>query len=283
MLRYQPAVALVYVSEKGKDLRVKFAIDGRIDDEISRAFAQQGGVERMGIAGEFSTKAGLFSLQKRIKDLSGPQRDNDGYGALLTRRSILRWNIRGIETRLKEGASPELDRALAEKLDELDAINKKLGLLPIRDLYPFEMSQLVRDALTRGKQRVIFTTTLPSPRKMGKDVLDLLRNAAKRGVHVSIFISGKPASETSSGKARNTVSSELDKIAADFANARISFLEELKRNVFEVVCDDELLAVTNDPPFGDREREKSFRPFYGVLLSQRDDVVSYVNSHLNFK
>jgi hypothetical protein len=281
LLRYQPALALIFVAEKSRDLRVKFAIDGRIDDDLSMAFAQQGGIERMGIAGEFSSKTGLFSLQKRVKDVAGAQGAKNGYGALLTRRSVLRWNIRGIEARIREEASVDLERTLAERLGELEAIELKLRQLPIRDLYPFEMMQIVKDALTRGKRRVLITTTLPSSRKLSTNVIDLICSAAKRNVRVSIYISGKPLNESAKIDNRNTALSELNKLATETKNVEVNFLDEGKRNFFEVVCDEEMLAVANDPPFGDRDREKPFRPFHGILLSKSDDVVSYVRSHID--
>jgi hypothetical protein len=117
---------------------------------------------------------------------------------------------------------------------------------------------------------------------MSKGILDLIRSAARKSVRVLIYISGKPPSESATTSARNTALSELNKIAAETKNVQVSFLDEARRNFFEVVCDEEMLAVANDPPFGDRDREKPFRPFHGVLLSQSNDVTSYVSSHIDF-
>jgi hypothetical protein len=98
---------------------------------------------------------------------------------------------------------------------------------------------------------------------------------------VSIYISGKPLNESAKIDNRNTALSELNKLATETKNVEVNFLDEGKRNFFEVVCDEEMLAVANDPPFGDRDREKPFRPFHGILLSKSDDVVSYVRSHID--
>jgi len=279
LLRYRPAVGLVYLAEKGSAVRVRFAVGGKVDDGISQGFAEQDGPGHMGIATEFAKKATTLSIRTRLKELPGNVLSVSDYGSLLKKRAVARLGLEGLQRRLEEEHTDELVKRLSEKQSELAGIDDQIKALPLRELMPYEVIQLTREALLRAEKRIMITTRVPSRERLTNQLLNDIKNAARRGVKVSIFLAGKVPSDDE--KHWNAVR-ELDRLVNSVPGIEVAFLLELKRSIFELSVDEELIVFCNRPPLGDASTSGlGFHPFAGFAVSDKLAVRAYAAQHLS--
>jgi hypothetical protein len=283
LLRYRPAVGLVYVPEKGADVRVRFAINGKIDEVVSQGFAEQDGARHMGIASEFGKKATTLAIRMRLKELPGEMVAVTGYADLLKKRAVARLGLDSLRRRMQEQEedADELERRVGEKEIELSGIEGSIKKLPFRELMPYEVIQLTKEALQKAQKRVVITTRIPSRERLTSDIVTEIKRAAEGGAKVSIYLAGRVPSDGGEEKRWSAIR-ELDKLASAPGSIEVAFLVELKRSIFEVVVDESVLLVCNRPPLGDATNVGAgFHPFAGVVTTDHLAIRAYVAAHLS--
>jgi hypothetical protein len=281
VLRFRPSVALVYVADKGADTRVKFAFDGVIDEEFSSAFASQNGPKRHGISEEFSKKTVAPALKQRLATISNSGTATSEYLQLIARRSALRIGVLGLEHRLIEEKSEFLLKKLAEKKSELDALEGSIQAAPVRQLFPFEIAQVLGKAIDAVRKELVITTTLPIALRCGGELIQRMHGACNRGIKIKIFISDRKTAVAGGQSLGGGALHELNRVAEKTSNLSVKFLAERTRAFFEILQDREFLAVSNEPPLGVRDIRITFRPFVGVAVSNATDISRYIEAFLN--
>jgi hypothetical protein len=274
---YLPAVLLMYSRGRGNDPLVRVAVDGVIDMLSSVSFSRQELLLRAGVDSQFHRRLGSTAVEQRVKQLNllpGMESIQD----LMVQKSVLQLGIVSLEKR----SSPEATAKLATKKEDLARVLEKLAAVPVRSLRPFEMPQMVDQALQKARHEVLVTTTLPIEARLTPMRLLLLEQALKRDVQVDILIADRlnadELSKDDAGPGRLVrVLSELMQL---HANLGVSFLKDIERVVFEVKVDDAMLAVANEPPLGMRNREPLARVFSGYVLSGSKSVQAYALAHL---
>jgi hypothetical protein len=283
LLRYRPAIGLIYVPERGSEVRVRFAINGKIDELVSQGFAEQDGSRHMGIAVEFGKKASTLAIRTRLKELPGHMTAVNEYSDLLKKRAVARLAVQALERRKEEEeeAASELLKRIDEKTGELAAIDAQIRRLAFREVMPYEVVQIAAQAIEQAKKRIIITTRMPSRERLTPELLASIRRAAARGVSVSIYLAGKVPADAADQK-RWSALRELDRLTGTGSAVEVGFLLELKRSIFEVAVDEAVLLVCNRPPLGDSgDTSIGFHPFSGILTTDQLAIRAYVAAHLS--
>jgi hypothetical protein len=273
-LRYIPAVLLLYGRGKGAEPLARVAIDGVIDHPSSDAIAKHEMLPRLGLDSLFNRRSGATAVDQRIKPLNVLP-GNGSLADLLTLKSTLQLSIAGLGRQDSAAAATKLDAKKAE----LALVQQQLEQIPVRSLLPFEVPQLVDEALQRARRDVLITTTLPVEARLTPVRLLLLAQALKRGVKVRILISDRPT-EGEWQEGPGLLLRKLNDMATLHTNLDVSFLKDADRVVFEVKTDDATLCVSNEPSLGLRSREPLARAFSGYQLSGPKPVLAYAHNHL---
>lgn len=273
-LRYVPAVLLLYGRGKGTEPLARVAIDGVIDSSSSDALAKHELLPRLGVDGLFNRRSGAVAVDQRIKPL-GILPGNGSLADLLKTKSTLQLGISALERQDSTAAANRLDAKKAE----LAAVLQQLEKIPVRSLLPYEMPQLVDQALQKARREILITTTLPVTSRLTPMRLMLLDQALKRGVRVRILISDRPVEEEWP-ESPGMLLRKLNDMETHHAKLDVSFLKDTDRVVFEVRTDDVMVGVSNEPPLGLRSREPLARAFCGYQLSGTKPVMAYANNYL---
>ena len=276
-LMYRRGVLLLYGGAKGVVPTAQVAVDGAIDEQLSSSFARDDLLPRLGVDHQFNRRSGSLAVEQRVKPL-GISPQNFSLAELLRSKSSLLLGISGLE---KQGS-----REAAEKLDEkrkkLEAIERELDAIPIRELSVHEAPRLFDSALQKARKHVVITTTLPYEARLGTLRFFLLDQTLRRGVRIQIFISTRPTDEErAQGQGPAHVYRKLTDLTNKYQNLEVEFLRDTSRVVFEVLTDDAILAVCNEPSLGARAREPIARLFAGYVLTGKAAVSAYCKTHMS--
>ena len=221
-------------------------------------------------------------MRQRLSANSGGPAGSSEYLKAISRRSVLRLAVAGLERRLAEENSDENARRLEEKKVDLLATESQINNAAVRQLFPSEVPQLVESALANATKEIVIATTVPVPMRCDMDLIQAIRRALDRKVSISIYITGRIEdyqAQLSTG--RRSPISELNKLATKAPGLSVRFLAEKKRAFYEILQDRNVLAVSNEPPMGVRDMGAGFRPFTGMVVSDRRDIESYWAAHLD--
>ncbi len=168
-----------------------------------------------------------------------------------------------------------LTHKISDRLRELDSI-------PIRELSVHEAPRLFDSALLKARKRVVITTTLPYEARLSSIRFLLLEQALRRGVHIQIYISTRPTEEELvQGQGPAHVYRKLTDLVSRYRNFEMTFLRDTSRVVFEVLTDDSILTICNEPSLGPRAREPVARLFAGYVLTGKAAVSTYSKAHMS--
>jgi hypothetical protein len=276
-LMYRRGVLLLYGGAKGVVPTAQIAVDGAIDEQLSSSFARDDLLPRLGVDHQFNRRSGSLAVEQRVKPL-GVSPQNFSLANLLRFKSALLLGIAGLEKQDSREAAERLE----EKHKKLEAIERELDAIPIRELSVHEAPRLFDSALQKARKHVVITTTLPYEARLGSIRLLLLEQALRRGVQIQIFISTRPTEEEiAQGQGPAHVYRKLTDLMSKYRNFDVAFLRDTSRVVFEVLTDDLILSVCNEPSLGPRAREPIARLFAGYVLTGKTAVATYSKTHMS--
>jgi hypothetical protein len=276
--RYAEMVGLLYASEDRQEFRLRLANDDHIDANLSDAFADSDGPSRLRLSDSLQGRLEENLLKQRLTH-TARESDTQSSTKLRTERSLLKLRMSGLKRAQQEAPSQELEARISESTEKLSELDCVLQQWPVQSLLPYEIADRVIEAFNCAKERVVMTSTLPTPRRFDQDVKEALASALGRGVTVDIYVSDRIES-SQVGAARRAVT-ELNEFANRAQNLHVRFLQDTSRRWFEILVDNDRLVVSNDPPLGDRRKPAQFRAFEGKAFSKIEDVASYIKSYLH--
>jgi len=269
---YRPAVGLVYKKIRSSDIQIAFIVDDARHEGLEHAFAIGGGPKKMGFVrsiNESSTAAELRrylgpEVQRLLPDTSSldQKRLAVSIARLKHQAALGRAERRGginapeaaEERKAVESASLALSEAEAE-----------LRTFPARPVLPFEVAELLDDALNRCQSLLII-----SSRDLGKSVVDRrflgrIEGILKRRARVVISLMEAPGTQ---GPAI-----ELERLRQAYPQLELS---SNKRGAFHhLVCDHLFAVICNRPFLGNQGKVRNFSHVSGYLLQTPELVRTF--------
>jgi hypothetical protein len=255
-------VALVFASDRGDEVQVAFAINGRISEAHERAFALNGGPKKMGfvrsIASDSSRKLNRFLGRDILVELADDQRLSsirEEQAAALAEAEALR------PAAELAGARSSAGRAFATARERVSLVEHELARLPLRTLACYEQHELLAEAIKNTAKSLIITSAGLQPTILSQHTLrDIDRLLSSRiSIRIGTFL--EPQREPR-GK---TYFDPLAELTRRSARSSIDLIETRRSNFFFLVQDDQLAVVSSQPFFGDVVRRSGFSRVQGVV------------------
>jgi hypothetical protein len=259
---FREAVALVFASDRGDEVQVAFAINGRISEAHERAFALNGGPKKMGfvrsIASDSSRKLNRFLGRDILVELADDQRLSsirEEQAAALAEAEALR------PAAELAGARSSAGRAFATARERVSLVEHELARLPLRTLACYEQHELLAEAIKNTAKSLIITSAGLQPTILSQHTLrDIDRLLSSRiSIRIGTFL--EPQREPR-GK---TYFDPLAELTRRSARSSIDLIETRRSNFFFLVQDDQLAVVSSQPFFGDVVRRSGFSRVQGVV------------------
>lgn len=281
--RYRQATLLLYENGKAAPI-IKIAVDNKIDESLSSAFAQKEGGQYIGADVRFLRRSGSVAVDERMRLLKVSSAAGVSCDELSRKRALHNFMINSIRPRLADSDAPEsLRTQMVKYLSDLNEVESQLSSIPVRPLAATEVTLCLKEALEKAARFVTITTTGPIEERFSKEVIDRFDAALRRGVVVNVYIADRISDTATSMSTRSTPVARLNELISHHATLMtVKFLSNVARPVFEIYWDGKELVFANDPPLGSRQDATIPRAFRGFRLSGQQVVAKYVESHLTF-
>jgi hypothetical protein len=189
---FLPAVMLIYRATMGNEVRVRFAVDGRLSAEHERAFLEAGGVDKLGIREavlDSEPKPPLAELigTSLAEELTAQLSPEESATQLRRKASIARFKADiGKKAAVDEEEVPFNDPGYLLAISEAEAAEKELAALQVRPIAVYEHPPLLENALEAAEKRVLIISPWITSAVVDSSFLKRLQNALERGVDVRI-------------------------------------------------------------------------------------------------
>ncbi len=269
---YRDAVALVFASDRGSEVQVAFAIDGKLSDAHERAFAEHGGPRKMGFVKTLSEG----DAQKRIEKLAGRDLARSGPAREMVaeaRREELDAEVAVRSLRAAaQGASQNAPATIALRAAEerLQVALHSLGSMPVRHLACYEQNELLDEALRGARRSLLVTTAGIQPLTVNGYFLRALDRLIEEKVDVRIQSVLTPSAAARGGDRFDPLA-ELSRRAAQ---DQIMIEKVPRRELYFLFQDDDLAVISNRPFLGEVSRRSGFLRVHGLVARQPDYVRS---------
>jgi DNA-binding MarR family transcriptional regulator len=268
---FSEAVALVFAADKGGEVQVAFAIDGKLSELHERAFAENGGPKKMGFLkalSESDSKSQIDAILGKQTAKAFPPRAD----VITLRRvqsdaeAVVRNTVAAAE---RGGKGNPASAALAMAQQNLVTVEAMLANYPVRPMEVYEQKDLLDEALNSAKTRLLITSNALNPTLLHGGVLRQIDNLIGLGVAVRIQIPAVPTSDAGKNEVRYDPRSELAKRSHRGSPV---LMEGRKRSIYFLLKDRGLAVVTNRPFFGDPFRRSGFVFVSGTVIRDPEMV-----------
>lgn len=268
---FREAVALVFAADKGSEVQVAFAIDGKLSELHERAFAENGGPKKMGFLkalSESDAKNQIDAILGKQTAKAFPPRAD--IIALRRMQSDAEAEVRNTVTAAERGAKGNpASAAFAVAQENLAKVAAMLANYPVRPMEVYEQKDLLDEALVGAKTRLLITSNALSPILLHGGVLRQIDNLISLDVAVRIQIPAATRSNAGKYEVRYDPRSELAK--RSWRGSPV-LMEGQKRSIYFLVKDRDLAVVTNRPFFGDPFRRSGFVFVSGTVIRDPDMI-----------
>ena len=269
---------LVYRARSSQEVRVRFAVDGRLSAEHEKAFLSAGGVEKLGIHDSILNSDPSPTLPALIGDglaaeVANRLSSEDDSSRLKLKASIARFKaeVSRQATPIDSQAGVD-DESYSAAIAEAEGAERELAALKVRPVAVYEHPPLLEEALDTAQKRLLvispwITTAVVDPR-----FLKRLQAALERGVEVRI---GYGLEDRRQGRPElNAAEKELHEIAGRNRRLRVVWLGNthakilLKDSEWFVVSSFNWLSFRGDP-------RRTFREEWGMFVGVTSVVDKY--------
>eukprot|EP01036_Dinobryon_divergens_P033746 gene33746-43610_t len=254
-----PAVMLIYRHEGGEDVRVAFAIDGRLSDEHERKFLEADGPARIGIVQAVlssPTKPPLADVigSALAEAVNAAMDPSIGPSLTARREAIARFKA---ETAKARGLPPPEEEAPQEQSPNAEEA--------VRPVPVYEHPKLLDDALATARSRLIIVSPWITDQVADANFLRRLRVCVQRGVRVHIgYGIGDDGRESNAIRELRKMAAEDDRLVfKHFGDTHAKVL--IKDNDWFVTTSFNWLSFRGDP-------KRTFREEWGTQVALRGVV-----------
>ncbi len=262
---FREAVALVFAADRGNEVQVAFALDGKLSDAHERAFAEHGGPRKMG----FVRAVHESVAPRRLMGLLG-----EGIAALLPdapRMAMIRKEeaeasaqLSAVEFAVQAGRAvqpnPAASQALQTAKERMSAARRDLDALPIRPLACYEQDELLMEAAASASRSLTITSAGLQPSMLTSYLMrDLERLVAGSvSLHVTSYLAPR-------GEGRGGQYDPATELTRWSLRGRMRLTQARRDDFFFLVRDDDLAVVSTRPFLGDVARRSGFSRVDGFV------------------
>ncbi|MGR9476943.1 hypothetical protein [Rhizobium leguminosarum] len=281
---FRQAVALVYLADKGKEVQIGFAFDGKLSEPHERAFAENGGPKKMGFVKAIDESDGRRRLDRLLgKNLIAALPDAASLRALRMEEAAAKAQIRTIAPALEqEGRQKRPNPAQAAMLaaqDRHKVSQHAIEALPLRTMAPFEQGELLKEAFNTAELRLFVSTAGIQSVIVEGYLLREIDNLISRQVEIEIACMVQPQANPRPGNVYDPLS-ELTK--RSMKNS-LRLEQTRARQLFFLIKDNDLAVVANRPFLGEMVRRSGFQRVEGFVTRRPEyveEIRGAIASHL---
>lgn len=269
---FRRAIALVFQSvDRADELSVMFAVDGRLSEEHSSAFARAEGRRKLGIMGMLRDSDGVVpevlgqGIVSQLADeaeVTALQQATEGFREQLRRLSIRSADVSVEQKEQLESEAEDIE----QRIDEAEAA---LSRLPVRLLEVHEHPALLIDALSAAQERLLIVSPWIRAAVVNDAFMVSLEGLVKKAVQVTIAYGigdGKPGSGSDQAAERR-----LKELAASNTNFQFMRLGDTHAKI--LLVDDRFVVVTSYNWLSFRgDPDRPFRDERGTLVTIKSEI-----------
>lgn len=269
---YREAVALVFASDRGSEVQVAFAIDGKLSDSHERAFAEHGGPRKMGFVKALSEG----DARRRIEKLAGRDLARSGPAREIlfeARKEELNGEVavRSLRAAAKgTSRNAPVSIALRDAEERLQVAMHSLSSMSIRPLVCYEQDELLDEALRSARRTLLVTTAGIQPFTVNGYFLRALDKLIEERVAVQIESVLTPSAKARGGNQFDPLA-ELTKRSQ---HNQLRLEKVPRRELYFLFQDDDLAVISNRPFLGEISRRSGFLRVDGLVAREPDYVRS---------
>lgn len=263
---FREGVALIFAADKGDEVQVAFAIDGKLSETHERAFAENGGPRKMGFIRMIADGGSRRRLDRLVgKEAVRALPDAHRLRSVRKEEAEARAQVRSIEpavemSRARKATNPAVAALDAAKERYAVAMND-LNAIHLRPLACFEQNELLHEAAGDAHRSLIITSAGLQPTVLTQHVMRDLDQLAGNRTQIIVASFLKPQTEARGGDYYDPLA-ELTKQAQ---KGRMQLVQTARADLFYLVRDDNLAVISNRPFLGEMVRRAGFQRVEGFV------------------
>lgn len=274
---YREAVALVFAADRGSEVQVAFAIDGKLSDLHERAFAEHGGPRKMGFVKALTDRDARRRIEKIAgKDLVRSYPSKEAMAEVRREEQEAEIAIRSLRS-AAHGAirNAPVQVALRNAQERLSIASHALQSMQVRPLACYEQDELLDEALTSARRSLVITSAGVQPLPVNGYFLRALDKLIEGGVDIRVETVLAPSIEARGGDHYDPLA-ELSKRAA---RKQLVLEKAPRRQLFFLFQDEDLAVISNRPFLGEVSRRSGFLRVEG-LVTRRPEYIRSIREAL---
>jgi hypothetical protein len=270
---FREAVALVFAADKGDEVQVAFAIDGKLSESHERAFAENGGPKKMGFVRMISDDGVRRRLERLVgRDAVRSLPDPLSLAANRKEEAEARAQIRSIEpaaelSGTRRTTNPAVVALNAAKERHAVAMHD-LDAVQLRPLACYEQNELLHEAVTNTRRNLLVTSAGLQPTLLTQHMMRELDRLAGERVSITVASFLKPQLEPRGGDFYDPLADLSKRTQKD----RMQLVTTPRSDFFFLIQDDDLAVISNRPFFGEMVRRSGFQRIDGYVTRDRSMV-----------
>lgn len=270
---FREAVALVFVAEKGSELQIAFAIDGKLSEPHERAFAENGGPKKMGLVKLIAETSGKKKLDRLIgRNLVSNYPAPASLKDLRKEEADAAAQVRSITPAVETSSLPKRSNpavaALAAAVERHKVAVHEMDSLPLRPLAAFEQSALLEEALAGAHNSLFITTAGIQPTIVNGYMLREIDNLSANRVTIEIetLMKQQPTARTGG------YFDPFLELTRRSDRGSIQLRSGRQRDFYFLIQDSDLAVISNRPFLGEMVRRSGFQRVEGVVTRRKEFV-----------
>lgn len=260
---FREAVALVFAADKGSEIQIAFAIDGKLSDLHERAFAENGGPRKMGFVKSIAEGATRRRLERVVgKDAIRAFPSPGRTGELRTEQLDAEVEVRSLlGAASAAGRNSPAAQALKVARERSSVAEHAIQSTPMRPLACYEQDMLLDEAVSNARRSLIITSAGLQPRIVNSYLLRAIDGLLAAGVVIRVESMLPPTTQPRKGDYFDPLA-ELGKRMDD---KKLILAKAPRRDLYYLIQDDDLAVVTNRPFLGEVSRRTGFIRIEGLV------------------
>ena len=269
---FREAVALVFAADRGDEVQVAFAIDGKISEVHERTFAENGGPRKMGFVKALSENDARKRLERMVgRELLRAFPTRNELELLRQAEVKAEAEVRSLRPAADGGnrGSP-VELAFSAAKQRLTLAQHAIDSLPVRPLACYEQDSLLHEALESAERQLLITSAGLQASVVNGYMIRQIDVLASSRVEVLIETILTPQFEP---RGRDYFD-PLSELTRRSEKGMLRLTKGPRRELFFLIQDEELAVISSRPFLGEVTRRTGFIRLTGLVTRRPENVKS---------
>ncbi|WP_420346169.1 hypothetical protein [Pelagibius sp.] len=263
---FRSAIALLFKSDRSKNVELDFVINGALSEDHSVAFARNDGPTKMGIQDSVSSGDIRQTLKAQIgQDARGLLADDTQVSNVRVEVAASKMLLESAKQKAARAKGARAKAELTAKLENAEQRHERaknsLDDFPVRSVAVYEYPAFLADALENAEHSIIVSSTRILDTIVDGYFLRSINVLLDRHVDIALYING---GWLRNGEQGNGVVSQIKELSK--RNAGISLRRTRKSPVNWLICDDRFAVVSSFPWLSYRDSKRPLRRMQGLMV-----------------